>query len=45
MYIDDTHGVCSGENMTDMKNVIIKILQASPKNLVMNVPEVVVRQF
>ena len=35
-YIDDTHGVCSGENMTDMKNVIIKILQAYPKNLVMN---------
>ena len=35
-YIDDTHSVCSGENLTDMKNIIIKVLQAYPKNLVMN---------
>ena len=35
-YIDDTHSVLSGENLSEMKSVIIKVLQAYPKNLVMN---------
>ena len=35
-YIDDTHSVLSGENLSEMKSVIIKMLQAYPKNLVMN---------
>ena len=34
-YIDDTHNVCSGENLSDM-NMKMKMLQAYPKNLVMN---------
>ena len=35
-YIDDTHGVCSGEDLKTLKNVIMKILGTYPKSLVMN---------
>ena len=36
-YIDDTHTVCSGDNLVALKNVILKIMRAYPEHLVMNV--------
>ena len=35
-YIDDTHSVCSGKEISTMKSLIIKILKIYPKHLVMN---------
>ena len=36
-YIDDTHGVCSGDDIKALKNIILKIMKAYPEHLVMNV--------
>ena len=35
-YIDDTHSVCSGKEISTMKSLIMKILKIYPKHLIMN---------
>ena len=35
-YIDDTHSVCSGSEISVMKSLIVKILKIYPKHLIMN---------